>query len=164
MSILENYQLQAVENVGNPYYPGDSDQYAAALYSEIYGVKAGEATPMLIVRVMMRLRNGKSVGETIASQIAEEQFTNLRVLVGHYLAKYPMLYLLADEGRYLSGCVVKTSDVTHVEIIGERVEINDEDIRRGKFTAGGAESGTTGRMRAHPRKEDVTTVPFPNVS
>jgi hypothetical protein len=135
VSILSNYQLQHLTNLGNPEFSGDPDGYAELLYKAIRIVPV-DATPRLVVKVALRLRNGKSVTETVPFQVAEEEFTSLRLLIGHYLATYPTLHLLANEGRYLHACVVKTDEVTHVDIVGEKVEINDEDVRRSKFTAG----------------------------
>lgn len=130
MSILENYQLQNI-SFGN-----GSDDYAESLYNQICDAETDETTPRLQVQVSLRLRNGKSVVEPISIQIVEEQFTNLRLLIDHYLIEYPVLHLLADQDRYLHACVVKTDEVTHADIMAQRIEINDEDIRRSKFTAG----------------------------
>ena len=136
MSILENHRLRHAENLGNPEFSGNLDEFAASLYSQIRDADVDETTPRLAIKVALRLRNGKSVVETVSFEVAEEQFTNFRLLISHYVTVYPTLHLLASEGRYLHACVVKTDEITHAEIIGERIEINDEDIRRSKFTAG----------------------------
>lgn len=131
MSLLENYQIPLPEN--------EDDTLARDLYRSISETDMDAATPRLHVRVTLGLENGKSVVETIPFEVPEERFTDLQQLVRHYLASYKMLHMLTDNGTYLRAYVVKTSRVTYADIIGERVEINDEDIRRGKFTAAGVE-------------------------
>lgn len=126
MSLLENFRLVSASD--------DNDAYAASLYDEIRNAAADDAAPVLKVSLVVRFNNSpKVLTETVNWEVAEEQFTNLRMLVDHYMSTYATLHVMDVNGDILRAAVINTDFVASIEINGRRVDRADEDVRRSKF-------------------------------
>lgn len=127
MSFLETFQLLAHDE--------EPDTFAEGLYNQICG-EYEDDTPEIHVTFVLRFRDGgNSAVEKMSFLVPESQFTNVRVLADHYLSQYDVVHLLDDSaGDLMRAAVVVTDALASISVIGERVRVNDEDVRRGKFS------------------------------